>query len=353
MRAFEVAQRPGDLDPHRIERHELDPWDGESNAQSFFGPPSVPGNAFPLFPFPPASGIQNSSEHFLVGGAGGGGAASNCTLSLSLARTWASGAGGGGGGGAMALRAGRDMRLGPAGRLLAAGGNAFDYVGTSAGGQVAPAGGGSGGSIVMQAGGTTDLLGSIDVQGGAGGFFRRQGGNGLGPNNGIVEITGGDGGAGFVRFEKPTTPDLSELGGMSPAATADNVGPLLESDDVVSMRSLYYSTNLIFGPEWARYELEATVDGVPMTFSDDPAFGAMAATQGAPIRILFQAANLDVVTGAVLNAVPRPWRPAVLSSANLPGIASDGLNGYRFMLFIDRALASTVTVEKLTVVYRN
>ena len=156
-----------------------------------------------------------------------------------------------------------------------------------------------------------------------------------------------------MRFEKPTTPDLSELGGMSPAATADNVGPLLESDDVVSMRSLYYSTNLIFGPEWARYELEATVDGVPMTFSDDPAFGAMAATQGAPIRILFQAANLDVVTGAVLNAVPRPWRPAVLSSANLPGIASDGLNGYRFMLFIDRALASTVTVEKLTVVYRN
>ena len=75
---------------------------------------------------------------------------------------------------------------------------------------------------------------------------------------------------------------------MSPVATADNVGPLLESDDVVSMRSLYYSTNLIFGPEWARYELEATVDGVPMTFSDDPAFGAMAATQGAPIRILFQ-----------------------------------------------------------------
>ena len=64
-------------------------------------------------------------------------------------------------------------------------------------------------------------------------------------------------------------------------------------------------------------------------------------------------ANLDVVTGAVLNAVPRPGRPAVLSSANLPGIASDGLNGYRFMLFIDRALASTVTVEKLTVVYRN
>ena len=324
-----------------------------SNAQSFFGPPSVPGNAFPLFPFPPASGIQNSSEHFLVGGSGGGGSASNCTLSLSLARTWASGAGGGGGGGAMALRAGRELRLAPTGRLLAKGGNAFDYVGTSAGGQVAPAGGGSGGSIVLQAGGVTDLLGSIDVSGGAGGFFRRQGGNGLGPNNGIVEVTGGDGGAGFVRFEKPTTPDLGELGGMSPVATADNVGPLLESDDVVSMRSLYYSSNLIFAPQWARYELEAVVDGVPMTFSDDPSVSSMAAIQGAPIRILFQAADLDVVTGEVLNTQPREWRTQVRNTLTVPGLNTDQLNGYRFMLFIDRQLASTVTVEKLTVVYRN
>ncbi|MEC9048736.1 MAG: hypothetical protein VYA51_12045, partial [Planctomycetota bacterium] len=324
------------------------------NAATFFGPQAAGGLAFPLFPFPPATGSSLSSDHFLVGGAGGGGAASNASLSLSLARTWASGAGGGGGGGAVALRAGRSMRVGPTGRLLAVGGSARDYIGQSAGGQVAPAGGGSGGSIILQAGGTTEFIGQIDVRGGEGGFFRRQGGNGIGPNNGIVEIEGGDGGDGFVRFEKPTAPDVSDLSIMLPPATADNVGQLTETDDVVSMRSLYYSTNLIFGPEFARYEIEATVDGVPMTFSDDPNVSSMLALEGtSPLYVKFQAADLDVVTGAVLNTIERPWRDYVLSSGNQVGIASDGLNGYRFMLFVDRTLATNVTVEKLTVVYRN
>ena len=246
------------------------------------------------------------------------------------------------------------MRVGPTGRLLATGGSAFDYIGLTAGGQVAPAGGGSGGSIILQAGGTTELIGQIDVRGGEGGFFRRQGGSGIGPNAGIVEIEGGDGGAGFVRFEMPTTPDVSDLSIMLPPATADNVGELIEVDDKVSVRSLYYSTNLIFGPEFARYEIEATIDGVPMTFSDDPTVSTMLALEGtSPLYAKFQAADLDVVTGAVLNTIPREWRDYVRSSGNQVGIASDGLNGYRFMLFVDRTLATTVTVEKLTVVYRN
>ena len=324
------------------------------NASAFFAPPSVPGVAFPLFPFPPALGAQTSIDHFLVGGAGGGGSGSNTSLSLSLARTWAPGSGGGGGGGAMALRSGRSLRLGPAGRLLAVGGSAFDYVGQSAGAQVAPAGGGSGGSIVIQASGATELIGSIDVRGGEGGFFSKQGGTGVGPNSGIVEIEGGDGGAGFVRFEKETTPDLAELANMQPAANADNVGQLQALDDVISLRSLYYSTNLIFGPEFARYELEATVDGVPMVFSDDPAVSPMVALENTtPVYVKFQAANLDVVTGEVINPLPRPWRNFVRSVGNEPGIASDGFNAYRFMLFVDRTLATNVTVEKLTVVYRN
>lgn len=323
-----------------------------ANAATFMGPPAPGGVAFQLFPFPGA-GLQPSSQHFLVGGAGGGGSGSGCTLSLSLAKSWASGAGGGGGAGAMALRSGRSFRVGPNGRLLAVGGSAFDYVGTSAGAQVAPAGGGSGGSIVMQTAGTSELIGQIDVRGGNGGFFRRQGGNGLGPNNGIVEIQGGDGGPGFVRFEKPTAPTVGDLSSMSPAPTVDNVGTLTEVDDLVSMRSLYYSTELIFGPEFTRYVIEATVDGVPMTFSDDPSVSPMEATIGAPIRVLFQAANLDVTTGEVLNAVPRPWRSSVRSSSNQTGIASDGLNGYRYMLFIDRTVATNVTIDKLTVVYRN
>ena len=150
-----------------------------------------------------------------------------------------------------------------------------------------------------------------------------------------------------------SAPTVGDLSSMSPAPPADNVGTLTEFDDLVSIRSFYYSTELIFGPEFSRYEIEATVDGVPMTFSDDPAVSTMQATNGSPIRVLFQAANLDVVTGEVLNPVPRPWRQSVRSSSNQTGIASDGLNGYRFMLFIDRTLATNVTIDKLTVVYRN
>ena len=321
------------------------------NMASYMGPPAPGGNALTLFPFPPATGEQRSSLHFLVPGSGGGGAASNCSLSLSLAQSWASGAGGGGGAGAFALRAGGSLRLGPSGRLLAIGGSAKDYVGTSASAQVAPGGGGSGGSIVLQSGGSVELTGAIDVSGGAGGFFQRQGSTGIFPNSGVIVIQGGDGAPGFVRLETPATPALTELSTMVPAATASNVGQLVETDDLVSMRSKFYSTGLIFGPDFARYEIEATVDGVPTVFSDDPAVSTTEATVGSPVRALWQAANLDVSTGEVLEL--RPWRTSVRSSAGQIGIASDGLNGYRFMLFFDRTLATTVTIERLVVVYRN
>ncbi len=324
-----------------------------STPSQYMGPPAPAGVAFTLVPYPPATGLQQSSEHFLVGGAGGGGAASNCSLSLSLAKSWASGAGGAGGGGAMALRAGGSLRVAPTGRLLAVGGNAYDYIGASAGAQVAPAGGGSGGSIILQAAGDSDLGGSIDVRGGNGGFFRRQGGAGIFPNSGVIEIQGGNGGPGFVRFEKPTTPDISELSSMSPPPTAENVGALGEVDGLVSVRSFYYSTGLIFGPEFSHYVIEATVDGAPMVFSDDPTISTMPAAAGAPVQALWQAANLDVVTGEVLNPVPRPWRTSVRSSAGEVGIASDALHGYRFMLFADRAVATEIVVNKVTVVYRN
>ena len=91
----------------------------------------------------------------------------------------------------------------------------------------------------------------------------------------------------------------------------------------------------------------------PSAVADASSVSPMEATIGAPIRVLFQAANLDVTTGEVLNAVPRPWRSSVRSSSNQTGIASDGLNGYRYMLFIDRTVATNVTIDKLTVVYRN
>ncbi len=321
------------------------------NESTFMGAPAAGGAVMPLFPFPPATGLQRSSQHFLIGGSGGGGVASNSTLSLSVARSWASGSGGGGGGGALALRAGGSLRVGPSGRLLATGGSAKDYAGTSAGSQVGPSGGGSGGSIVMQSGGTGEIIGLVDVQGGAGGLFDRQGGSGIGPGAGIVRIRGGDGAPGFVRYELPTAPSVNDLQTMVPAATTDNVGQLTEVDDLISMRSLYYSTGLIFGPEFSHYKIEAMIDGTPVVFSDNTTVSNMEAGVGSAVRVLFQAANLDVVTGEVLSV--RPWRTSVRSSPSQTGIASDGLNGYRFMLFFDRTIATNITIDRLTVVYRN
>ena len=322
------------------------------NMSTFMGPSAAPGQRMVLFPFPPATGSQVSSQHFLVGGSGGGGSASGCALSISLARQWASGAGAGGGGGAIALRSGGSLRIAPTASVLAGGGSAFSApVGIAGGPQVVPAGGGSGGSVVIQSGGLTEIIGAINVEGGEGGRFEKRGGSGIFPSSGTVKINGGDGSPGFVRLETPITPDLSALGSMSPAASPDNVGPLLEADNLVSVRSRYYSTNLIFGPVFSHYVIEATVDGQPIVYSDNPAISPVEAGQGSALRTLWQAADLDVVTGEVLST--RPWRLSVRSSQTQVGIASDGLNGYRFMLLVDQTLATTVTIDRLVVVYSN
>ena len=322
-----------------------------ANMAANIGVPSTGGLKMTLFPFPLATGLQKSSQHFLVGGSGGGGAASGCSLSLALNRTWASGAGGGGGAGAIGLRAGGSLFFGPGSSVLATGGSAKDYIGTSAGAQVLPGGGGSGGSVVLQSGGTVDIQGAINVEGGSGGYFQRQGASGFGPIGAIIKVHGGDGAGGFVRLEMPIAPALSELANVVPAVGPDSVGALTEIDDLISMRSLYYSTNLIFGPAFSHYVIEATVDGQAMIFSDNDQISSMAAGVGSPIRSLFQAANIDVVTGEVLSV--RPWRLSVRSSPNQIGIASDGLNGFRFMLFFDQVLATSVTIDRVVVVYRN
>lgn len=340
---------PGEVG--RVVSNNHGPFPGNT---AFMGPNAGGGSAVQLFPFPPVTGQQRSSLHFLVGGAGGGGAASNATLSLSLSRNWAPGAGGGGGGGALALRAGQSLRIGPTGRLLATGGRAADNIGSGAGPQVAPGGGGSGGSIVLQGGNTAELIGAIDVRGGAGGNFQKSGGTGGGapPAGAVVNIVGGAGSPGFVRFELPTAPTLAQLVSMQPPAAAQNVGALTESDLLVSCRSRWYSTQLIFGPEFARYEIYATVDGAPRVYSDDPAVpDSVEAGTGQALRVLFQAANLDLITGEPTEI--RQWRNSVRSSPTQTGIASDGLNGFRFMLFFDRMFASTLTIERVVVVYRN
>ena len=149
----------------------------------------------------------------------------------------------------------------------------------------------------------------------------------------------------------PGNPTPSQLPGMLPGpATASNVATLEETDDVVACRSKFYSTELIFGPQYARYEIHAVVDGLPVVFTDDPALPGVPALPGQPVRALWQSATLDLVTGEPL--VVRPWRTSVRSTSTQPGIASDGLNGFRFMIMIDRAFAQNITIDSVTVLYR-
>jgi hypothetical protein len=320
---------------------------------SEMGPSAAGGTALQLFPYP-VPGAQKSSLHFLVGGAGGGGSASNASFCLQqlASRAWAQGAGGGGGGGAIALRAGDSLRLGATGRILAGGGSAANSPpGIAAGPQIAPAGGGSGGSVVLQSGDAAEILGLIDVRGGQGGNFLRSSPPPATPPAGVtIQIDGGDAAPGFVRFEMPGDPTPSQLPGMMPAATASNVAPLEETDDVVACRSKFYATGLLFGPQYVHYEIHAVVDGLPTVYTDDPALPGVPALPGQAVRALWQSATLDPVTGDPL--LVRPWRTAVRSTSTQPGIASDGLNGFRFMIMVDRALAQTITIDSVAVLYR-
>ena len=91
---------------------------------------------------------------------------------------------------------------------------------------------------------------------------------------------------------------------MAPVQTSPGsfLASLTEADDLSSFRSEYYTTGLVLGPEFARYEIYATVDGVPVVFSDDPAVSPRAAGVGEPIRAYFQAADMNVSTGEITDA---------------------------------------------------
>lgn len=319
------------------------------NFMTYFGPAAAGGASMQLFPFPPVSGLMLSSQHFAIGGSGGGGSGSNASLSLSLARSWAPGAGGGGGGGALLLRAGYLITSASGSHLEARGGRAADNLGPAAGPQVAPAGGGSGGTVLLQSGRYALLQGELDVRGGAGGNFDRTGGTG-GPNGGTIRIEGGDGAAGYFRLEMPVTPALAWLGTTYPPAGPQNVAMIGEQDDTIAVRSLFYSTGLDVPPDLMHYELEAIVDNIATTFSDDPAISPLPAGVGAPVRLFFQAGRTDLLTGITVPV--GPWRPTVRSSPGQTGISVDGGNAYRFVAVFDRTLASDARIDRLAVTYR-
>jgi len=331
-----------------VSNNHVDPVLGVPPRLDVMGPAAAGGTAVTFFPFPPASGSVLSSVHFVVGGAGGGGAASNAALSVNANPGWVSGCGGGGGGGALALRAGDVLVVGLQAGVLCAGGSAGALAPSGGLLQPAPGGGGSGGSVVLQSGRLADVLGVIDVRGGAGGVYDRA--QGCSPPIGAhVRITGGAGSPGFVRLETPVAPTPAALASMQPAAAAENVAELTERDDFVSLRSTWYSTGLALAPDFVRYEIHATVDGTALVFSDDPAVSTLAAGPGAAVRLWIQAGQLDLVTGEVQSM--GPWRVGVRTSQAVTGITSDERNGFRWVIAQDRAIAQEVVLDRVTVTF--
>ncbi|MBM4062068.1 MAG: hypothetical protein FJ265_13370 [Planctomycetes bacterium] len=324
------------------------------------GPPAAGGTAVQFFPWPAAGGTLRASEHFLVGGSGGGGAGSHACLCIAAVnpRVWSPGGGGGGGGGALSLRAGDSLSIGALGRVNASGGAAASSSGITASSSPPPGGGGSGGSVVLQSGRLAMVQGVIDVRGGNGGTFNRSSSVSTPPSGASVQIAGGNGSAGFVRCELPGTVTTAVIANALPAPTPENVGTLVEQDELVAFQSTWYSTNLAQTPDYLRYEIVATVDGQQVLFSDDPAVSPIQATFGAPVRAFFQSANLDLVTGVPVplpgqtQPAIRRWYPAVRATGSQPGMVSDGLNGFRFALVFDRSQAISVTIDRVSVYYR-
>lgn len=325
----------------------VDPVLGVPPRLSFMGPPAPGGTAVQLFPLPPNA---RSSTHFLLGGAGGGGAGSQALFANNFIVTWVAGNGGGGGGGALALQAGDALVLASGAHLLANGGSCGDNISAIAVGQPqsAPAGAGAGGAIVLQAGRIANLLGNIDVRGGHGGQFDRHT-VALPPSGGRVQIAGGDGGDGFVRLEMPGNPTPALLPGAQPIATAANVGTLTEQSDRSGFQSRFYPTGSPT-PAWLRYEIDATVNGVPVRFSDDPGVGLPARFGSAPIAIWFQAAELDPGTGLPIPGSLSPWRPQV-RAGSAPSLSGDAGSAARFAIVFDRSLGTAVIIDRVRIVY--
>ena len=336
-----------------VSNNHIDPILLVAPRRDAMGPPSPASSAYPFFPLLPFGGQNTvrSSEHFLVGGAGGGGAGSHGCLSIAIttARNWAPGGGGGGGGGAVALRTGTDLVIAANGAVLANGGRAASQTGVTASSSPAPGGGGAGGAIVLQAERTAAILGSLDVRGGAGGVYNRManGSPNIVPFSAAVHIEGGQGGDGVIRFEMPTAPSAGSLAGAQPAATAQNVGPLVEVDVRTASRSDFYWTGSAGNVAWGAYEIRATVDGVPTVFSDDPNLQVLPAGTGQPVEIYLQAAEFDPSTTIVQNL--RPWRAQVRPGGGSAGMSGDGGNAFRFHVVADRTLASTIVVHSVRV----
>jgi len=322
------------------------------------------GVAFPLLPFPvsPPADYQ-SVDHYLVAGSGGGGGGSHGygKIGLGSFERWMGGHAGTGGGGACAIRAGGNVTIGATALLESRGGKGVlingDNPGTSApdvtNGISSPGGGGSGGSFLIQSGRNISCSGVVDVRGAQGSEVGRIAQTQLNPPV-TAHGFGGQGANGFYRFEAQGTVSLGSS--LQPAPGADNQAGLTDRDNLSGDTSTWRSTGLFFPPTWVGYELDVDTDGdgtVDITYSDSGDASMPLAWEAdgptlLPVKIEFQGANLDDITGEPVESSIGAWRAGVGSQA-AAGLNLDAVTGFRFNIVYNRAMFPNLVVRELRV----
>lgn len=309
-------------------------------------------------PLPAYTGPLSPQDFYMIGGSGGGGGGSSAggALQSDGPQFYKPGYGGSGGGGALALRIGGNLEIGAKGRIEADGGDCAQAVQRTFTDAHATGGSGSGGSVFIQVNGRLQNLGAVSALGGLAGLFSSPASD---PVFGGVTARGGKGSDGIIHFEVGGTLSSYDTGTTTPA----NPGLInirsTDTDDFVSVRSLWYPSSLLFPPDFVRYEIHATVDGNDVVYSDDPAKGQLAdgAANSTPLRFRIQGTKVEEVSKGVYQPAPnskisdfrRQVGPFI---ANEPALFDDGATGYRFELGLDRNFATTVVVKKIIVVWK-
>ncbi|MCA8972408.1 MAG: hypothetical protein KDC95_21650, partial [Planctomycetes bacterium] len=300
-----------------------------------FPPPTLPGSYFPVLP---EVASLASVDTFLLGGAGGGGTGTHAAYTAVKSNyVWSPGGGGAAGGGAIAVRSGGLISVD--GELRARG--ADGPTTSNSNGQppaITPGGAGSGGSVLLQSvRSVTATKGAIDVRGGSAGKFYEV------SQLLDVAVNGGKGGAGYWRAESLTIPKVADFPQSQP--------PVDVTKNLAILRPADFETRSGVGSKWYRfrsnshyvgYEIDALVDGNPVTFSDrDPLLKQ--AKEGEAVVASFQSAQLDASGNVV---VATSWSTGTVQPINLDRNRGDAM---RFFLSLDTSKTTTGKVEVVAV----
>ncbi len=205
--------------------------------------------------------------------------------------------------------------------------------------------------------GDGELQGRLDVSPGTGGEARLDLPP-VGQNSKFVYGTrGGDGYPGYMRFElAQPNPSINVLGTHVPVGSGE-VAEIQEDWPIVALQSLWYENAQVFAPQFLRYEIEALVNGTPVTYSDDPKFGVLAQHGDTPRAFYIQGGDIVPGSGQVLNpGEVVGWRQYVgqFNPNPLgPTLNGDNKNGFRWILILDRDFAGTdVVITRVRIVFK-